>query len=161
MIKLITQFDAPNARPSHATPTCCCCCCSCIVTMVTTGMITNRNVRQSISADLPPNPSAEEISKARSKKLWLGTLAALLIPLALILSGLFIYLQDSSGYFGSEVVLFYFSAPVLIYIFGMVFLHNTSGMTNKKTITITIVTLVTMVVEFFGWLFLLLHSSIF
>ncbi len=51
MLKLINQFDNPNMRPTVATPTCagcCCCCCCCVISTLATGIITTRNVAQSI-----------------------------------------------------------------------------------------------------------------
>lgn len=54
MLKLVTQFDNPEMRPSVATPTCgpcCCCCCCCVVTTITSGVITSRNIAHAISAN--------------------------------------------------------------------------------------------------------------
>ncbi len=47
MLKLVSQFDHPQARPSHATPTCggcssCCCCCCCLVSTIASFFIAKR-----------------------------------------------------------------------------------------------------------------------
>lgn len=50
MLKLVSQFDPPQARPSQATPTCCCsCCCCCLFstivgTLWASSMLGERNV---------------------------------------------------------------------------------------------------------------------
>ena len=51
MIRLVTQFDAPSARPAAATPTCSCggcssCCCCCIVTAIGASIYTAVNVNR-------------------------------------------------------------------------------------------------------------------
>jgi hypothetical protein len=49
MLRLVTQFDDPSARPSVATPTCagcCSCCCCCIATSITTSAYTAMSLSQ-------------------------------------------------------------------------------------------------------------------
>lgn len=68
MLKLVTQFDNPEMRPSVATPTCgpcCCCCCCCVVTTIATGVITSRNVAHAISAQ--QSKKVEEIKPVKLK----------------------------------------------------------------------------------------------
>jgi hypothetical protein len=51
MLRLVTQFDDPDTRPSAATPSCdgcssCCCCCCCIASTIVTTAYTAMNLRQ-------------------------------------------------------------------------------------------------------------------
>jgi hypothetical protein len=50
MVRLVTQFDEPSARPSVATPTCAgccsCCCCCCVATTIATTTYTTLDVRK-------------------------------------------------------------------------------------------------------------------
>ena len=46
MVKLVTQFDNADSKPSLATPTCagcCCCCCCCVVSAISVAAISGRN----------------------------------------------------------------------------------------------------------------------
>lgn len=59
VIRLVTQFDRPTARPAAATPTCSCgcsCCCCCIVTAVGASIYTAFNaqaVHRRMQAEAP------------------------------------------------------------------------------------------------------------
>jgi len=60
LIRLVTQFDPPTARPAVATPTCCCagcsCCCCCIVTAISASIYTAFNaqgVHRRVQAETP------------------------------------------------------------------------------------------------------------
>jgi hypothetical protein len=51
MLRLVTQFDDPDTRPSAATPSCegccsSCCCCCCIASTIVTTAYTAMNLRQ-------------------------------------------------------------------------------------------------------------------
>src|SRR5258705_244145 len=103
MIRLVHQFDDPRARPSVASASCCCCCCCCIATTIGIGVITVKALN-SRAAALPPvettverplahlrEPAADVVvTKPSYHPLWL-VFGALLVPLAIIVSGLLEY----------------------------------------------------------------------
>ena len=57
VIKLVSQFDNENSRPSLATPTCagcsCCCCCCCLVTTIAAASISARCFANFVEKQLP------------------------------------------------------------------------------------------------------------
>ena len=66
MIKLVSQFDNENSRPSLATPTCagcCCCCCCCLITTVAAASISARNFANFVEERLPNDTEKIEVAR--------------------------------------------------------------------------------------------------
>lgn len=87
MKALTTQFDDGKLSNTVATPTCCCCCCCCCC--LTTSVLATTTLTKSISKNCNENKD--------DRKPLLATLAALTIPMSLMLSQAFIGMLISSA----------------------------------------------------------------
>jgi H+/gluconate symporter-like permease len=87
MKALTTQFDDGKLSNTVATPTCCCCCCCCCC--LTTSVLATTTLTKSISKNCNENKD--------DRKPLLVTLAALTIPISLMLSQSFIGILASSA----------------------------------------------------------------
>ena len=143
MLKLVTQFDNPEMKPSVATPTCggcCCCCCCCVVTTFATGVITSRNVAHAISSQ--KTKKVEEIKPVKLKII--GTISFL----ASFVGGIFAAVTFKSLVIGTMIL-------VVLHSLFMAYLVKQAKLKVCIAIATVILTAIAVYAEAWIWMMIL------
>ncbi len=147
MIRLVTQFDLPSARPAVATPTCgccSCCCCCCVVTLASASTYSAVTAQRILR-----KPRVETLERARWRSPLPGLLGFFALPTAALLVSLMLAGTDAAaGVLGLLVVL----GLVWVVLLGLAYTGAGAQRPWAHAAAVVAIGLVAIVVEAFLWL---------
>jgi hypothetical protein len=146
VIRLVTQFDRPSARPTAATPTCCCggcsCCCCCIVTAVavsTYSAVSAQGILHRNEQDAP--------ERLRWASPWPGVVSFFALPAAITV----IYVI-ATAIGEADAVTLVLLGLLWAGILGCAYWGAGAGRPWLRAFAVVAIGMAALVVEFFVWL---------
>jgi hypothetical protein len=153
VIRLVTQFDRPSARPAVATPTCCCagccCCCSCIVTVAGSSIYTAVNAQSIRRSALQHAPEA-----VRWESPFPGLLGFFALPLAVLVMALVVGTSPGSGL---EILVL--GLGVWVGLATLAYWGAGTPQPWARAVFVILLSTFALVVEFFLWLVLIASGA--
>ncbi len=144
MIRLVTQFDHPSARPAAATPSCCgcSCCCSCVVTLA------SASIYSAISAQrILRDARRESPERVHWRSPWPGVVGFFALPLAVLAVWLGANLTDALVTGGLPLLVI-----VWLVLVGLAYSGAGAARPWARASAVVGIGIVAAFVEFFVWL---------